>query len=142
MSVSTGNDQRGRSSAAHLRALRETACSAVLRRLAGRPVLVARYALVAPGQDAADRLAQSMGVVTREGWVAVVAAYDDTGMTDPATRPHLARLCTAIRRGELHGIVAPSRTDISTFHSAYEDALDTIRTCGGFLALARDETTL
>jgi hypothetical protein len=128
-------------STAALRDLRRNACSTVLHNLAGHPFRVARYALIKPGQDPADRLSQSLSF-TGNGCQTMVTAWDDTGMTDPSTRPQLARLYDAIECGRVHGIVAPSRTDISNFNSVYEDALAAIRRRGGCLVLIRDETTL
>ncbi|MGW1895408.1 hypothetical protein ACWCP6_34985 [Streptomyces sp. NPDC002004] len=135
---------RAQTSTIRLRALREAGRANVMRRLAAAatPVRVGRYALVETGRDASARLSQTQEVIVREGWTPVLATWDDTGMTDPTTRPQLARLYAAIRRGELHGIVAASRSDISTFHSIYEDTLTDLRALGAFLALARDETTL
>lgn len=125
--------------AVRLRSLRLETRSTVLRGL-DTPVRVARYALVRAGRDPADRLAQ----VSRlpDGWEVALTTWDATGMTDPATRPQLARLLHAIRVGDLNGLIAPSRTDISAFPDIYEDTLRTIHACGGFLALVRDETEL
>ncbi|MEU5839761.1 hypothetical protein ABZ820_39770 [Streptomyces diacarni] len=120
--------------------MRLSACMRVLNGLAPSQVRVARYALVRPGQDPAVRLAQAQAAILREDWQETTATFDDIA-TDPQIRPQFARLCGAIRRRELHGIVATSRTDISTFHGVYQDALEAVRVCGGFLALARDETT-
>ncbi|MEU0843930.1 hypothetical protein ABZ370_31260 [Streptomyces sp. NPDC005962] len=139
--VPIGGTARRGSNAARLRSMRLAIYADVMRGITSPPVRVAEYALVRPGQDPADRLAQTRALVVRESWQMVMTTYDDTGMTDPATRPHLARLYAAIRRRELHGIVAASRTDITTFHDIYEDTLTRIRTCGGFLVLAHDETT-
>ncbi|MFI0776267.1 hypothetical protein [Streptomyces sp. NPDC021212] len=133
---------RPMTSTERLRSLRLAIYADVMRGIPPGPVRVAQYALVRPGQDPADRLARTQALVTRETWNVAMTTFDDTGMTDPATRPQLARLYAAIRHGELHGIVATSRTDFSTFHDIYEDALTDIRVRGGFLALVCDETTL
>lgn len=131
-------------SAAELRLAREADIRRTVAGLtvAGTPVRVGRYALVESRQDPAARLAETQSVVHRHGWQAPITTYDSTGMTDPVARPQLARLCAEIRRGEIHGIVAASRMDISGFHSVYADALTIIRAYGGFLALARPETTV
>ncbi|MET7490284.1 hypothetical protein [Streptomyces sp. NPDC005538] len=129
--------------AARLRDVREADVDRTLKQLAavGTPVRVGRYTLIEPGQDPAERLAQTQAVVTRRRWEAAVVTWDSTGMTDPALRPQLARLFTAICHGEIHGIVAASRTDISAFDEVYESTLAAIRARGGFLTLARSETT-
>ncbi|MFD3905698.1 hypothetical protein HXS80_05755 [Streptomyces sp. CB04723] len=99
-----------------------------------------RYALVRTGGDPADRLAQISHLP--DGWEAAITTWETTGMSAPSTRPQLARLLHAIGSGELNGLIAPSRTDISVFPDIYEDTLRTIHACGGFLALVRDETEL
>ncbi|MFJ4966870.1 hypothetical protein ACIP6P_31215 [Streptomyces sp. NPDC088729] len=77
-----------------------------------------------------------------DGWEVALTTWHATGMTAPSTRPQLARLLHAIRAGELNGLIAPSRTDISAFPDIYEDSLRTLHAYGGFLALVRDETEL
>ncbi|MFI1185881.1 hypothetical protein [Streptomyces californicus] len=125
--------------AERLRSLRLETCSAVLRSL-DNPVRVARYALVRAGRDPADRLAQVANHC--DGWEVAITTWDTTEMTDPVTRPQFARLLHAMQAGTLHGVIAPSRTDISSFAGIYEDTLHTIRAVGGFLGLVRDETEL
>lgn len=134
---------RPASRAARLRAMREADVDRALERLAaaGKPVRVGQYTLIEPAQDPACRLTQTQSVVGRRRWEASVTTWDSTGMTDPALRPQLARLFTAICHGEIHGVVAASRTDISTFDEVYESTLAALRARGGFLALARSETT-
>jgi hypothetical protein len=126
-----------------LRTAREADVDRALERLAavGTPVRVGQYTLIEPNQDPASRLAQTQAVVARRKWEARVTTWDSTGMTDPALRPQMARLFTAIWDGQIHGIVAASRTDISTFDEVYESTLAAIRARGGFLTLARHETT-
>ncbi|MER5549537.1 hypothetical protein ABT072_45870 [Streptomyces sp. NPDC002589] len=124
--------------------MREAVLSRAVERLAatGTPVRVGRYTLVEPGQDPACRLAETQAVVDRLSWQAPITTFDSTGMTDPAIRPQMARLYAAICRNEIHGIVAVSRTDISTFSCVYADTLTAIQARGGFLALARHETAI
>ncbi|MFI1408907.1 hypothetical protein ACH4Y0_03065 [Streptomyces sp. NPDC020707] len=62
-------------------------------------------------------------------------------MTDPALRPQLARLFTAICHGEIHGTVAASQTNISALDEVYESALAASRARGGSLTLAHSKTT-
>ncbi|MFF5019489.1 hypothetical protein [Streptomyces sp. NPDC001165] len=135
---------REKASAAGLRALREADLHRTVERLAaaGTSVRVGRYTLVEPRQDPADRLAQTQAVVRRQGWQATVTTFDSTGVSDPAIRPQMARLYAALCRGEIHGIVAVSQVDISAFHDVYADTLTVLRARGGFLALARHETTI
>lgn len=135
---------REETSTAQLRAVREADLNRAVERLtaACTSVRVGRYTLVEPGQDPADRLAETQAVVHRLSWQAPITTFDSTGMTDPAIRPQMARLYAAICRGEIHGIVAVSHADISTFHSVYADTLTAIQARGGFLALARNETTI
>ncbi|MEU8665427.1 hypothetical protein [Streptomyces anulatus] len=125
--------------AERLRSLRLETCSAVLHRR-DNAVRVARYALARAGRDPADRLAQVANHC--DGWEVAIAPWDTMEMTDPVTRPQFARLLHAMRAGTLHGVMAPSRNDISTFAGIYEDTLHTIRAVGGFLGLVRDETEL
>ncbi|MEU7205493.1 hypothetical protein [Streptomyces sp. NPDC045470] len=131
---------RGHSGARRLWCLRQLQADAFLDGREPGSVRVAPYALIRPGQDPAARLAQARAVIVRAGWQAVTPAVDTTGPTDPATRPELERLFAAVARGELDGLVAASRTDISPYDAPYEAALRRLRDCGGFLALALDET--
>lgn len=71
------------------------------------------YVLVNPQQDPAPRLAVVQALATRRQWTVAVRAVDHTGSTDPAGHPQLARLITALRQQEIHGIAAASRVDIS-----------------------------
>ncbi|MFB7597611.1 hypothetical protein [Streptomyces sp. NPDC056160] len=130
--------------AAKMRAVREADLNRVLERLdhAGTQIRVGRYALVGHSGDPAVRLLQTQTVINRMGWESPLATYDSTGMSDPLLRPELASLLGRIRRGEIHGIVAASPTDITTFRRSYLGFLDAVRACGGFLALLRDETAL
>ncbi|MFC8438172.1 hypothetical protein ACFUJT_08230 [Streptomyces griseoincarnatus] len=65
------------------------------------------------------------------------------GPTDPVTQPQLARLLAAARRRETtHGILAASRVDASDADREYEAMLESIRTLGAGLALAREENVL
>jgi hypothetical protein len=130
--------------AAELRAIRE----ADLRRTVdhvvsgGQPVRVGRYALVDSRHDPASRLAQTQSVVHRRGWQSVITTVDSSGDDDPALRPQLARLITALSTQEIHGIVAVSQVDISSHHDAYAALLAVLRARSGFLALARPETSI
>lgn len=101
--------------AARLRAMREADVDRALERLAAAdtPVRVGQYTLIEPDQDPACRLAQIQNAVGRRRWEARVTVWDSTGMTDPALRPQLAHLFTARCQGEIHGIVAASRTDLA-----------------------------
>jgi hypothetical protein len=130
--------------AANLGSLREADVRRAVQHLAAvdTPVQVARYVLVNPHQDPADRLAETQAVVIRRGWQATITTFDDTGVGEPSCRPQMARLCAALSRGEIHGIVAVSQVDISAFPALYANALADFRARGGFLALARRETSL
>lgn len=130
--------------AAELRARREADLQRALARLAdtGTAVRVARYSLVGPRQDPADRLAETQAVVHRRRWTDSITTFDDTGVGDPALRPQMARLFAALDAGEIHGIVAVSQVDISPFPTVYAHTLDALRARRGFLALARSETSI
>lgn len=136
--------EKARCSAAELRAIREADLRRAVERHAasGTSVRIGRYTLVKPGQDPADRLVQALAVVRRFGWQDTITTFDDTGVSDPAIRPQMARLYTELCRGEIHGIVAVSQVDVSTFHDVYADTLTLLRARDGFLALARSETSL
>lgn len=136
--------EKAQHSAAELRAMREADLRrAVERHTAdGTFVRIGRYTLVEPGQDPADRLVQAQAVVLRFGWQDTITTFDDTGVSDPAIRPQMARLYAALCRGDIHGIVAVSQVDVSTFRDVYTDTLTLLRARGGFLALARSETSL
>ncbi|HWU11132.1 MAG TPA: recombinase family protein [Streptomyces sp.] len=121
--------------------LRRAQLETVLRGVAGEK-RVALYVLVGFRQDAAPRLASAQALATRRGWTVADRTFDVTGPTDPATRPQLARLLAAARRGEIHGILAASRVDISDNDREYEAMLEQIRTLGAGLALAREENVL
>jgi hypothetical protein len=125
--------------ARRLRVLREESGAAATAGLI-KPYRVALYVLVEPGRDPADRFALAQVRAVRSGCEVVYRLCDSTGMTDPFTRPSLARAYTAVRRGEIQGIVAASRTDISTSNCHYEQELRRLRTLDGFLFLALDET--
>lgn len=100
------------------------------------------YVLVTPRQDPAPRFAAAQALATQRGWTVVTRTFDLTGPTDPATRPQLARLLTAVRQREIHGVLAASRVDISDNDTEYEAMLLQLRVLGSGLALARDETDL
>ncbi|WP_405893444.1 hypothetical protein OG612_29460 [Streptomyces sp. NBC_01527] len=100
------------------------------------------YVLVNPQQDPAPRLAVVQALAIRQKWTAAIHAFDLTSPTDPATRPQLAQLLTAIRQREIHGIAAASRLDISDDDQEYEAMLHPLRALGAGLALACEETAL
>ncbi|MFF9076093.1 hypothetical protein ACF1A9_27955 [Streptomyces sp. NPDC014872] len=100
------------------------------------------YVLVKPEQDPAPRLAVVQALASRRHWSVALRAVDHTGPADPAGRPQLARLITALRQREIHGIVAPSRVDISDVDQEYEAMLHQLRALHAGLALAREETVL
>ncbi|MFH8350110.1 hypothetical protein [Streptomyces sp. NPDC018045] len=122
-----------------LRGLREAYFAAVTAGLE-RPPRVGLYVLVDDGQDPAPRLATAHGLATVKNWSITWRTFDCTGLTDPATRPQLARACHAVARGEIDGLVIASRTDISPYDDHYETALRRLRARGGFLAPALPET--
>ncbi|MFJ4741184.1 hypothetical protein [Streptomyces sp. NPDC088775] len=130
-----------RAAAAALKVLRRTHLETALQGVAGEKRF-ALYALVGPRQDPAPRLAAAQALATQRGWTVAERAVDLTGPTDPATRPQLARLLAAARRGEIHGIIAASRVDISNDDEEYEAMLARIRVAGAALALTREETAL
>lgn len=140
----TGEILGAAASSGELCDIREADLNRVLQRLAavGTTVRVARYTLVKSGQDPTDRLVETQGVINPRGWQTSITTFDSTDLTDPALRPQMARLVNAIRDGEIHGIVAVSRVDVSAFQDTYTDALAVIRAHGGFLALVRNESTI
>ncbi len=132
---------RPRTVPSHLGGLRRTQLETVLQGVAGE-TRVALYVLAGPRQDPAPRLATAQALATRHGWTVADRTFDDTGQTDPATRPQLARLLARARRREIHGILAASRVDISDNDREYEAMLDQILAAGATLALAREENVL
>ncbi|MFF7400658.1 hypothetical protein [Streptomyces murinus] len=133
-----------RTSAARFRAVREADLDRALAWHSGigTAVRVARYSLVEPGQDPTVRLAQTQAVVCRRHWATSIVTFDRTGDGDPALRPQLGRLVAALDTGEIHGIVAVSRIDISPFDEHYARTLAVLCARRGFLALARSETSI
>ncbi|MGX1759400.1 hypothetical protein ACWIG5_21210 [Streptomyces lydicus] len=125
---------------ADLQALREAGLASVISSQP-RP-RIGIYAMVRDGQDPAVRLAVARGLVLRHDWPEAQASVDFTGMTDPATRPQLARLLDAVDRRAIDGIVAMSRTDLTHLNDYYEETLRRIHARGGFLALATAETDI
>ncbi|MFF7705427.1 hypothetical protein [Streptomyces lydicus] len=121
-----------------LQALRE---ARLALRISGTPrPRVGTYTMVNPGQDPAPRLAVARALAAQHNWPqAATPAVDFTGMTDPATRPQLARLLASLADGEVQGIVATSRTDFTHLNDFYGEVLDKIHDRGGFLALATRE---
>ncbi|WP_331746579.1 hypothetical protein OG923_33690 (plasmid) [Streptomyces halstedii] len=128
---------------ADLRARREANLHRALARLAdaGTAVRVGRYSLVARHQDPTDRLAETQAVIHRRGWTAPITTFDEIGVADPALRPQMARLFAALDADEIHGIIAVSQADICLLRDMYAHTLAILRARGGFLALARDETS-
>ncbi|WP_432141136.1 hypothetical protein [Streptomyces sp. bgisy084] len=126
---------------ADLQAIREAALASAINRTP-RP-RIGIYTMVQAHQDPAVRLAVARGLAVRNGWLLERApAVDFTGMTNPATRPQLARLLDALDRDDIDGIAATSRTDFSDLNGDYEDALQRIHARRGFLALASTETDI
>lgn len=126
---------------AELQALREAGLSSAISRTT-RP-RIGIYTMVKAGHDPAVRLAVARGLAVRNDWhLEQAPAVDFTGMTDPATRPQLARLLDALERGVIDGIAAMSRTDFTNLNDYYEDLLQRIHGRGGFLALATTETDI
>ncbi|MFI6528220.1 hypothetical protein [Streptomyces uncialis] len=103
---------------------------------------VAPYVLVKDGRDPGDRLAAALAHAHRAGFTVADPLVDDAWQSDPAARHTLARGYAALRRGEIHGLIAVSQVDISPSHSVYEHELHRLRAAGGFLHLALDETQL
>lgn len=130
-----------RTSADYLRALRR---AQLQRATSTHPdeMRVAVYVLVAEHGDPGPRLTAATAFAARQRWTVVDRAVDVTGPTDPALRPRFARLLAAARGGEIHGIVAVSRVDISDGDREYEVVLRRIQALGAGLALTREETFL
>ena len=124
-----------------LSSLRRVQLEAALRNVRGEKRF-GLYVLVNPEQDPAPRLAVVQAFATRRQWTVAIRAIDHTGPTDPAVRPQLARLLTALRQREIHGIVAASRIDISDDDREYEAMLHQMRALHAGLALACEETLL
>ncbi|MFD4592975.1 hypothetical protein [Streptomyces rubiginosohelvolus] len=135
---------RAQISAAELCAMREADLRRALGRLSetGTVVRVGQYSLVGPRQNPADRLADAQAVIHRRRWTTTITTFDDAEAGDPALRPQLARLFTALDAGEIHGIVAVHQTDISPFPDIYACTLTILRARRGFLALARNESSI
>ncbi|MET7606251.1 hypothetical protein ABZS96_27810 [Streptomyces avermitilis] len=124
-----------------LSSLRRVQLEATLRNVQGEK-RCGLYVLVNPEQDPAPRLAVVQALATRRQWTVAIRAIDNTGPTDPAARPQLARLLTALRQREIHGIVAASRVDISDDDQEYEAMLHQMRALHAGLALACEESLL
>ncbi|WP_433855249.1 hypothetical protein [Streptomyces kronopolitis] len=126
---------------ADLQALREAGLASAISHNP-RP-RIAIYAMVREGQDPAVRLAVARGLAVRNYWpLAQAPAVDFTGMTDPATRPQLARLLASLDRRAITGIVTMSRADVTHLNDYYEETLRRIHARGGFVALATAETDI
>ncbi|WP_326812407.1 hypothetical protein OIE62_07025 [Streptomyces scopuliridis] len=95
-----------------LSALRRVQLATALRNVQGEKRF-GLYVLVNPEQDPAPRLAAVQALATGRQWTVAIRAIDHTRPIDPAVRPQLARLLTALRQREIHGVVAASRVDIS-----------------------------
>ncbi|GGX51780.1 hypothetical protein [Streptomyces noursei] len=131
----------GLEGARRLRSLREGYLRSVIAEIGGRPK-IALYVLVKTGGDPAERLAMAQSHADREGFDVVHCLVDDTWMTEPSARPGLARAYAALRLGEIHGLVAASRVDVSSSDQLYEQEVRLLHGAGGFLALALDECRL
>ncbi|MGA5266261.1 hypothetical protein [Streptomyces lydicamycinicus] len=132
---------RSQKTDAELQALREAQLTTAVSRTP-RP-RIGIYTMVQPHQNPAVRLAVVRGLAVRNGWLLERApAVDFTGMTDPVTRPQLARLLDDLDHDDIDGIAAMSRTDFSDCNGDYEDALQRIHARRGFLALATTETDI
>ncbi|WDT53518.1 hypothetical protein [Streptomyces sp. G7(2002)] len=132
---------RPQKTGADLQALRQAGLAAAISRNP-RP-RIGIYTMVRAGQDPAVRLSVARGLAVRNNWpVEQCPKVDFTGMTDPATRPQLARLLDAVERGGIAGIAAMSRTDFTNLNDYYEDLLQQVHVRGGFLALATPETDI
>ncbi|MDH6522358.1 hypothetical protein [Streptomyces sp. SAI-090] len=138
---SVARAQLPRCKAVELRALRESFRRAAKEKVAG-PVVTALYVLVRPDQDPAARLALARAAADRAGYAVAEVLVEETGTDDPVLRPRLAYALTAMRQETIHGLVAASRVDVSPFDAPYETVLRRLRSAGGFLHLAHDETRL
>ncbi|MEU6290283.1 hypothetical protein [Streptomyces sp. NPDC046988] len=123
-----------------LSALRLHILRSLTATISGRP-RVALYVLVKDSGSAADRRAIALAYAARAGFE-VAETYVDEWRASPAARFALARAYAALRRGEIDGLVAASRVDISSCDSVYEQELQRLRAADGFLALALDETRI
>ncbi|MFD7615563.1 hypothetical protein [Streptomyces sp. NPDC059802] len=106
------------------------------------PPRVALYVLVRDNSSAADRRAIALAHAGRAGFEVAETYVDDEWQSDPGTRFALGRAYAALRRGDIHGLVAASQVDISSCDSVYEHELHRLQAAGGFLALALDETRI
>lgn len=124
-----------------LSALRLRILRTLTTTIPGRP-RVALYVLVKDSSSAADRRAIALAHAARAGFEVAETYVDDEWRADQAARFALARAYTALRRGEIRGLVAASRVDISSWDPVYEQELHRLRAAGGFLDLALDETSI
>ncbi|MEW1760482.1 hypothetical protein AB0393_28720 [Streptomyces cyaneofuscatus] len=124
-----------------LSALRLHILRSLTATISGRP-RVALYVLVKDSGSATDRRAIALAHAARAGFEVAETYVDDEWRADPAARFALARAYTALRRGEIHGLVAASRVDISSCDSVYEQELHRLQAADGFLDLALDETRI
>lgn len=112
---------------------------AVTARLTRLPQ-VALYVLVEPGGDACAPLEAARTAAHWRGWHVGSAFVEQTGMTDPLTRPVLCRVHEAIASRRVDGIMTATAGDISAFPGPYIDELSRLQAHGGFLAHAQPPT--
>jgi hypothetical protein len=113
---------------------------------------VVLYTLTLPGGDPADDFAACQGqaaidgltVVDRITDVSTAPAPDASGGDNPALRGGYARLLNDLAnpRVAVHGIVAVSRTSITTIDTLYRDQLKQLSRARCGLWLVREETRL
>ncbi|MEV6421709.1 hypothetical protein [Streptomyces sp. NPDC051662] len=106
------------------------------------PPRVALYVLVRDNSSATDRRAIALAHAGRAGFEVAETYVDDEWQSDPGAGFALGRAYAALRRGDIHGLVAASKVDISSCDSVYEQELHRLQAASGFLDLALDETRI
>ncbi|MEW2497492.1 hypothetical protein AB0942_28745 [Streptomyces nodosus] len=97
-------------------------------------------ALTRDSSSADDSRAVALAHAGRAGLEVAETYVDDAWKSDPVACSASARAYTSLRRGEINGLVAAARDDISPYDSVYEQKLHRLRVAGVFLDLALDET--
>jgi hypothetical protein len=123
----------------HLRDLRLSILRSLTTGVPGQP-RVALYILSSDSSSAGERRAVALSHAGRAGFEVSETYVDNAWKSDPVGRSVLARAYTALRRGEIQGLVAASQADLSSCDSMHEGELRRLRAAGGFLHLALDET--
>jgi hypothetical protein len=129
-------------------AARRTVINYAARTMHPTPLQVVLYALTLPGGDPRDDLAACQGYADAQHLAVTDRIVDDTqdrtGADDPSLRRGYSRMLHALAdpTTPVHGVVAVSRTAITTNNRLYEQQLTTLNTYEAGLWLLRAETAI